>query len=1387
VSPVGDAAASKILTMRLIYLLAMLLSFTFTAHAGENDPFFLQQYDNRNGLSNSAINYIYKDAGNLLWIATWDGLNRYDGNSFHVFNYSKENDYKSIGSNVIRQVTEDKRGNTWVTTIEGISRYEKQSGRFYNYFYNQNQQGRVSEQEYALVTDTAGNVWCLDQKTGLNWYDASIDSFRNVGTLLQKTPVTKLTFDQNNQLWALDANGGLTVFTQAGHRFTSLLSLPTQAPAGNLFRVGEELFFTTISDKLFRFNTTTRAAEWIMDLPHSLTAITFYKQHYFLAWSTKGYGVYNQQFRPDDFLQQQTQQLQDIRITSWANGSEDILWLGTDGNGIIKLYPKTKSFGTIGTAGNGLPYNRAVRAFCEVNGELWVGTKGSGIMAVKDFWKANSPATQTYRTAPASLDNNSVYALTKGIDGLIYIGTDAKGIGLYDPATNQFEKWSDIKGTAAYPEFGSVYAIRQEADGSLWLGTSGYGLVHLKLKKDKAGHRSVDYLERFMFNNSNTGPANDIIYALASEGNDKLWIGCRYGGLSLFDKHTRLFKTFKAFTYEGSLSNNDVLSLFRDSRNRLWVGTSYGLNWIDAQQAVKNEPLFGKLTTVNGLPNNTIHAITEDSTGQIWVSTNKGLARLGASGDQIAYYQQGDGLQSNEFSDGAVWKDKEGRLFFGGTYGFNHFFPADIRTTRWQPNLLLSGMLIGGKEAGLSGYQVWDTTTTTPLNIDISRKDNFFELDIKAISFLNAEKCEYAWFLDGYDKAWHYSGTTGKIMYSNIVPGNYTLRVKWSNGEGSWSAETTLLTVTVWQYVLLRWYAIAFYLLVAALLGYMIYGYRKNKQEIRHQLEIEHRLREKDEAMHQGRIGFFTNIAHELQTPLTLIMGSVERFMDKAEPEKEIRNKPYFLSLIHQQASRLTYLVQQLLEFRKGEAGFSNNKYSFIDISELLHHLAEPFRPLSEKNGMEYEISIHPGITGWMDKDKLEKIIFNLLSNAFKHSTRNEQVFFSALENTATKEIEITVINSCDALPQEALDQLFEQFYVNRAATAGADKFGTGIGLAFTRQLVTLLNGRITVANNQDRITFTVCLPIVAEEMESKSPLEVPVTSHQPSLLYRSVTNHPEPATNSSAADNNKQAILETLQTDSRKNILLVEDDPNIRFLVKDILKNDYIIHEAIDGLKALEQMERIMPHLVICDVMMPNLNGLDFCSRVKNAPATCHIPIIMLSARGAEDHHMEGYESGADAYMAKPFQAAHLKLRVRKMLEYREKLEEVFKSGHTVQQLEEADLTGDDKTFLTKLIQVIEENLAETELNALYLEKAFNLSKMQLYRKLKTLTGMTPGEFVRLTRLRHAAHLLVNTQLSVMEIFYRTGFNNQSYFFREFKKTYHCAPGEYREKRGVV
>lgn len=1372
---------------RSFYTLLLYTVTAMQASADPADPFFLQHYDNRNGLSNSSINHIFKDAGNLLWIATWDGLNMYDGNTFHVFNYSRENDpiaigFKSIGSNVIQQINEDKRGNIWITTIEGITRYEKRSGKFYNYFYNQYQRSRVSEQEYALTTDTSGNVYCLNQRSGLSCYDAKADSFIICNLPLQKAVVNKIAFDEYNRLWLLSAGGLLDVYGVSKNQFRKLKSYQDEKGIVNFFNSNRQVFFSTADDRLVSTGNGTFLQRQVLQMKHPLTSLVFYKGHYLLAWSTKGYGVYDSSFEPSAFLRQETQQMQDVKVTCWAAGSEDVLWYGTDGNGIIKIYPKTKSFGTIATSDNGMPYNKSVRTFCEANGSLWIGTKGSGIMSLQNFWSDTSAGynKQSF-LAPAQLENNSVYAIKKGADDLIYIGTDAKGIGIYDLIKKQFYKWTEIKGNGDYRAFGSVYAIRQDNDQSLWLGTSGYGLIHLKIARDKAGIPVLLFLERYTFNNNDSGPANDIIYALAEGDENHLWIGCRYGGLSLLDKTSRKFKSFKALTYEGSLSNNDVLSLFKDSRNRIWIGTSYGLNWIKNADATNREPIFQKLTTANGLPNNTIHAIEEDSAGHIWLSTNKGLAKVNPEDLKVSYYQQPDGLQSNEFCDGAVWKDEHGNLFFGGTYGFNHFLPQNIRKSVWQPNLLLSNILAGGKSINENGFGVLSPGEHQPFDFIIGRKDNFFELDIKAVSFLNAEKCEYAYYLEGYDKSWHYAGTNGKIMYSNISPGRYSLKIKWSNGEGIWTAETALLTMEVKQYFWLSWYALLVYALIITGITALVFRYRKNRQQIKHQLDMEHVLREKEEEIHQNRLGFFTNIAHELQTPLTLIMGSAERFLEKTVTVKEQKDKPYFLSLIHQQASRLTYLVHQLLEFRKVEAGFINNQFSYLDISALLQNLGEPFVPLSEQNKLEYELNIAPGMTGWMDKDKLEKIIFNLLSNAFKHSGKNEQVIFSAHQNKVSGELDIAIINSATQLPEGRLDELFDKFYVVNPNDADSGKFGTGIGLAFTRQLVTLLNGHINAACENGRITFTVVLPLAASKPEGSLESTVPVISDRPSYLYRTITAYGEHTPVLSTVENNKQAIIENLQGNERKNILVVEDDADIRFLIKDILKDEYIVYEASDGFNALELIDRMVPDLIICDVMMPNMNGLDLCNRVKNTPATCQVPFIILSARGSEDHHMEGYEVGADAYIAKPFHTAHLKLRVRKLLEHRQKLLDLFKNEPVAEVLTAVDLPAGDKVFLNKLVEEIKAHISDAELNAVFIEKSFSMSKMQLYRKLKTLTGMTPGEFIKHIRLTEAALLLTTTNLNVTEIFYRTGFNNQSYFFREFKKRYECAPNEYR------
>ncbi len=1383
---------------RYIFLLCCLLCLQVpfsAARSNPSDQFFLQQLDNRNGLSNSAINHIFQDSENMIWVATWDGLNMFDGTSFHVFNYSKENDSKSIGNNVILHITEDKRRNIWISTIEGISRYDKNSGKFYNYFYNQNQKRRVSEQEYELAVDTAGTVFCLTQKYGLTYYDAAADTFRrcpvstNSFQARPNSKISKLVFDGSNHMWLINTVGELEMYSNTGrNEFRRLRTYHDRSPIVSFFHINKRIFYSTANHQLFELDSKTGIEKLVMRMDRGITAMIFYKDHYLLAWLSKGYGVYDQNFRPSPFLNTEALQMQDIKVTSWALGSEQILWYGTDGNGIIKIYPKTKFFGSVTTSDNGMPYNKSVRAFTEENGNLWVGTKGSGVIRFQNFSSGGEPVgnTQSF-TSPGQLDNNSVFALKKGDDNLIYLGTDGKGIGVYDLNYKKFRKWSDIKGYNRYPEFGSVYAIFQDPDRSLWLGTSGYGLIHLKISRDGSGNLSLDFLERFTFNNSAAGPANDIIYSLAGGGDNYLWVACRYGGLSLLNKKERKFRTFKAFTYEGSLSNNDVLSLYKDKKNRIWIGTSYGLNWIDQKDAFLAKPIFKKLTTANGLPNNTIHAIEEDRMGHIWVSTNKGLAKVQPASQlneiEISRYQQIDGLQSNEFSDGAVWKDAAGYLFFGGTYGFNYFLPQNIVANAFSPNLLISGVQLGGDKTNENSLVVLKPGINSALAYAISRKENYFQLQLKALSFLNAEKCEYAYFLEGHDKDWQYSGTTGKIAYSNISPGAYVFKIKWSNGEGVWTDEVEVFNLEVKQYFWLTFPAFLTYLIFLLAGSYVVYTYRKNKLEIKHQLAMEHLLRQKEKDLYQEQLGFYTNITHELQTPLTLIMGSTDRFLEKYQAEARQPDKPYFWGLIHQQASRLTYLVQQLLEFRKAEAGFLKNQYSYLNISELLEKLSGLFNPLIEQNNLSYTRAIPDGIIAWIDKDKLEKIMFNLLSNAFKHSGKGESITLEVHENKLNSVLEITVANSGCQIPSDQLDKLFDKFYVSNFG--GHGKFGSGIGLAFTKQLVVLLNGQIEVSSENNWITFKVHVPLPAierERAEDNTPL---ITSNPSSFLYKSMTSYQE-TPKQTTVETNKQAIIHDLQIHKRKSILIVEDEAAIRYLLNDILKDQYTIYEAEGGRQALELIVRVIPDLIISDVIMPDMNGLELCNKIKNAPATCHIPFIMLSARGTIEHRTEGYEVGADAYIAKPFHTDHLQVRIRKLLEYRERLQDLFTSDSTLDLSGEADLVDSDKEFLSKLLSVIEKNLEEPELNAAMLETALAMSKMQLYRKLKTLTNLTPGEFIKHIRLKKAAHMLASTHLTVSEIFYRTGFNNQSYFFREFKKRYQCAPNEYRVQQHV-
>ena len=644
--------------MKRLSLICFFLICMFTGmpavFAGDTASYYTQQLDNRNGLSNSAVNSLFLDSDKLLWAATWDGLNMYDGTAFHVFNYSKDNPLHSIGNNVILQVMEDGDRRIWLSTIEGVSRYDKQTGKFYNYFYSRQQRSRISEQEYRLIADTAGQLYCLSRQEGLTRYNAQADSFVVCPLPAGNNRISKAVFDAANHLWVLRGDESLEIYADWQAQWP-LLQRYTNVQA--LFSLEGRIFFTTTAHELMAVSPGTHQVQLQALLPHAVIAMTRYGSDYLLAWTTQGFGVYDAQFRPAHLLPEVTRQLQDMKIMSWATSSEQVLWCGTDGNGIIKVYPQTKYFGTINRNTGGAAFNKPIRAFCDNGNDLWVGTKGSGIICLPGFTR--QPAITRQQLFTTELDDNSVFALCRGRDSMIYIGTDGKGLSVYDQLHKRFFQWQQLNGSNRLPVFGSVYAIQPDADGWLWLGTSGYGLVHLRIQRQQE-KMVISGFEQYTFNGTDSGPANDIIYSLAPGPGNTLWVGCRYGGLNLFNKTQKKFLTFKAFSYEGGLSHNDVLALYRDTRQRLWIGTSYGLNCIAEADIRQARPEFIRYNTGNGLPNNTIHAITQDNDGLIWVSTNKGLARINPASGEISHFQEADGLQSNEFSDGAVWKDPGG-------------------------------------------------------------------------------------------------------------------------------------------------------------------------------------------------------------------------------------------------------------------------------------------------------------------------------------------------------------------------------------------------------------------------------------------------------------------------------------------------------------------------------------------------------------------------------------------------------------------------------------------------------------------------------------------------------------------------------------------------------
>jgi len=1328
-----------------------------------------EQLDNTKGLSNSSVNCIFRDSQNLLWIGTWDGLNRYDGNIFKIFRPEPGNK-NSLSNQVVLKIAEDKIGNIWVLTIHGINCYSKKTDSFTHYYFSTENTPPLSESQFNMALDASGEVFCAVKDWGLGYFDGK-QFLKIKGQSLKDRLVTRMEFMptgkllvlfDDNKLYSLDiqtADSGKTV--SASTLLHENVKTFDVLPNGNICMV---------SGNGNAFLSTPTGEE--KTLPgKSITTIIGHTPEALVFASRNGYITID--FEGNTITQPWSRNLHNQKITTLVQGGENIVWTGTDGDGVFKIYPQKKSFNLISKAQLPELDGGIVRAFLKDGDNFWIGTKGKGLFRLTgDFYvNPDKPLAAQNFNEENSVLNNAVYALSKGKNGVVYIGTDGSGLTVYDLKSSKLISWQDIEGSKQCDYFRSTYAVYEDNEGFAWLGTNGFGIIKCKIERTGNGLK-VTFFKRYLAGTAETALSSNIIFSIIPKNERELWIGTRLGGLNLLDKATDKFTTYKNEPNNPrSLSNNDILSLATDSGNTLWIGTSFGLSKLEKLDAGGNA-FFKNYTVKGGLPNNTIHGIVPAG-ANLWISTNMGISNFATEQEKFINYSRGEGLQNNEFADGAVYQDTtSGYVFMGGIKGFNYFLPQKIKESQKVPDLLID-KISGHNEATpyFQGLVIAPDSRSHP-SLVLKHNQNFFDIHLGALTYTNNEKCQYAYQLKGFDQTWNNIGNRKIISFTNVPRGSYSLWLKWSNSDGVWSDAVNAMDIKVepvwWQSNL----AVAIYVLLGILFILFVRSYNLKRQSLKQNILI----RQKEEELHENRLAFFTNVAHEFLTPLTLIAGPVQKLSESQDMDGRNRK---FVSMIQRNASRLLFLTQQLLEFRKAEHDYLDNTVQKFDFVNLLEQIAELFDDWALDKGIAYTIDIPSSLPGWYDKDKMEKIVFNLMSNAFKYTPVNGRIHLKcSIQPGKSKKLEIIISNTGKGIPKEKLDSLFDRFFLADDNHAGdAETLRTGIGLAYIKRLVTVLRGEIEVLSIPNKETvFNLLIPC---SKGAFGPKEIDNAS-TPVLISQHLKNLVEEAGEKQDAVPDKIASLEV--TESGKNtILVVEDEKEIHSYLTDLLAEDYRILSAYNGTEALEMMERELPDIIISDVMMPIMDGVEFCKRVKTEIRTCHIPFIMLTAKNSVIHRIKGLESGANSYIPKPFYPDHLLVRVQKLLEEKALILKHFTQDTLVDNLSSMPIKNDEKAFIRSVIDLIRKNIENESLNNAYLEKELGISTSQLYRKTKEIFSLSPGDLIRTIRLKHAAELLRKNELTVSEVCYKSGFNNRSYFYREFNKMYSTTPKNYQ------
>lgn len=1383
----------------LLQYSAILLCFTFInkTSIAQRQQISFKHLSTVDGLSNFTVLSITQDKQGFMWFGTMDGLNRFDGKQIRTYRHSHTGMY-SLGNNFVHSLLCTSDSGLWVGTGQGLYYYDYHHDDFHPVPILNDHGDFMEDLEIKTMIHDDDFIW-IGTSHGLFKYDlmnASIISYFSEAQSILTETVESLHQSDDGTIWIGGKQGLmfirddklLRVENDADKKYTDetvVISINSDTK-GNIWfgTLDRETGLIIYNPENQTFKDLNASDGY---LPHNkVNCLYRFDDGKIWSGTTWGLSIIDQADYTSQILMYERQNPKSISHNSIRDifrGEDGIIWIGTYSGGIN--YVDTRSQFIRHTSNiyqneYSLSFNIVSSIYEDGNQNLWIGTEYGGLNVLS---KKDKTFTVLRRnSSPNSLKSNNVKSTIEDKKGRLFIATQF-GISIYNPESGSFFNIDDTGGPRGKLNSYGVKDLCKDGDGNIWIGTHKWigtskipGPGYL-LKYDVI----LDSIIHYMPDNKDLsiidGGVNTLVY---DQKSDIIWSGGD-NGLVAFDVNKNLYLTDKNLL--NSIADlSDVNDLYLDKNGLLWIATfGAGLQILDVQTYQ-----LRRISNHEGINESSIYAIIGDDIGNIWTSTSANLLKVKApvsfsdSVRKVERYGIQEGFPPQQFYRGAACKGSDGTLFFGGDDGYISFNPAEVVNIIFHPNVTILDVLVNGKSLELlSDIEDQYLNVSSLSRVPLTHDQSSFAVQFIAPNFISPENTWYQYQLSEIHQEWQDLGTSNTINFTELKAGRYTLKLRASSDPQHFINEFSAIQITVNPPYWASPWAYLVYLIMILVLLYFFFSIARKWEGLNQNLKFEHLQREQEKEFNQRRLKFFTDVSHELRTPLTLILAPLERIVQSNFGNAKIKNQ---LMLMLRNGDRMLQLINQLLDLRKLETGHMQVKVAKGNIVRFIKEVSLSFRELAQSRNIDFTVrSSDEKINLWFDRDKFEIILFNLLSNALKFTPDKGKISIlienELIDGSARDGISIFIENSGGGISTDQKEHVFERFYSGSTANE-PQKVGSGVGLEIVKNLVDLHKGTISVESRTDEngmdgySRFRIELK-AGKGHFSKTELMKNYKSSEDIQNYK----RPVDLNITDVVDTTQE--IKTEEKEGQGTVLIIEDNPEVRALVVSVFADDFHIFEGENGKVGLDIASEHIPDLIISDIMMPEIDGIELCRLVKTNVQTSHIPVILLTARTAVTFKYEGLETGADDYIVKPFNVEDLRLRAINLIKQRKKLKERFSQSGLILP-KEISLTSVDDKLLQDTVDYVIENIESTTLTVDIIAKNIGMSRTNFYRKVKALTGLSASEFLRKIRMDRAAQLLKTNKIRVSEVRFLVGISDADYFRECFKKQFGITPSEY-------